>query len=459
MEVIPYYHSHYSGLKMTAWKERFSVSEKTVVKDKPVLRTTPSTPATIFKHAIAKMGRVVSAAALIGSAFAVTASGQAWGDPVWSDEFNSTEAGAAPDASKWTFDVGGSGWGNHELEIYCAPGSSTPAPCDAKHPNAFQNGHGHLIIRATKVSEEPAPTGSWTSARLKTLGLKDFQYGRMESCIKLPVGTGLWPAFWMLGTAGKWPAGGEIDITENIPETGGSGGGLGPTKVESTIHGPSTSEKGLFSLTEIFTCPGGQRIDDSTPACHAYGAIWSPFMVQMYVDDWRKPFIIRTAADVPAGGRWVFNAPFYFLLNLAVGGDWPGPPNSSARSPAEMVVDYVRVYKASRVDAPKMSSSPLKANGGAASSTIVELRAAGETSYVFLACKVEGSDDSCSADTGNALNASVVDFRSGDSQTAKITVTSGDSSRRGDAGIARTHVTVTAYTVSGEQSSMAIPIE
>ena len=444
---------------MTAWKERFTVSEKTVVKDKPVLRTTPSAPATVFKHAIAKIGRVVSAAALIGSGFAITASAQAWGDPVWSDEFNSTEPGAAPDPSKWTFDVGGSGWGNHELEVYCAPGSSTPAPCDANRPNVFQDGHGHLIIRASKVSEEPTPTGSWTSARLKTLGLKDFQYGRMESCIKLPVGAGLWPAFWMLGTAGKWPAGGEIDIMENIPESGGSGAGLGPTKTESTVHGPSTSAKGLFSLTQVFTFPAGQRIDDSTPPCHVYGAIWSPFMVQMYVDDWRKPFFIRAAADVPAGGRWVFNAPFYFLLNLAVGGDWPGPPNGTTPSPAEMIVDYVRVYNASRVDAPKMSSAPLKAKGGAASSTIVELRSAGATGYVFLACEMGDSDSTCSVDTGNTLNASVADFRSDGSQTAKITVTFGNASRGGDAVTARTPVTVAAYTVSGEQSSIAIPIE
>jgi beta-glucanase (GH16 family) len=443
---------------MSASEERFGKLEKTVVKDKPVTRYMRSELAAIFKHAIAKMARIVSAAALIAFGFAARANAQAWGDPVWSDEFNSTEAGAAPDASKWTYDVGGSGWGNHELEVYCAPSSSTPAPCDAKHPNAFQDGHGHLIIRASKVREDPAPTGSWTSARLKTLGLKDFQYGRMESCIKLPVGAGLWPAFWMLGTAGKWPAGGEIDIMENIPESGGSGAGLGPTKIESTIHGPSTAEKGLFSLTQIFTFTGGQRIDDSTPVCHVYGAIWSPFMVQFYVDDWRKPFFVRTATDVPPGGRWVFDAPFYFLLNLAVGGDWPGPPNSTTPSTAEMIVHYVRVYKASRVEAPKMSSAQLKAGGGAAS-TILKLQSAGETGYVFLACELEVPGSLCSVDTGNALNGSVVDFRSGPLQTTKIIVTSSHSSSRGNVTAARPHVTVTGYTVSGEQATISIPIE
>lgn len=417
------------------------------------------TQASILMNAIAKIGQIVGAVVLMATGLAATASAQAWGEPVWSDEFDSSEAGAAPDASKWTFDVGGSGWGNHELEVYCAPGTSAAAPCDPEHPNAFQDGHGHLIIRALKVSAAPAPTGSWTSARLKTLGLKDFQYGRMESCIKLPVGAGLWPAFWMLGTAGKWPAGGEIDIMENIPESGGSGAGLGPEKIQSTIHGPSTVAIGRYSLGKIFPFPAGQRVDDSTPACHAYGAIWSPFMLQMYVDDWRKPFFIRTASDVPAGGRWVFNAPFYFLLNLAVGGDWPGPPSGATPSPAEMSVDYVRVYNAGHVDEPTMIAPALRATGEASSSTIVELRSTAGTGFVFLACELGASDSKCSVDTGNVLNASVADFRSSDLQRAKITVTHDDASGRSDSSAAKTPVMVTAYTVSGEQSIIAIPIE
>jgi beta-glucanase (GH16 family) len=246
---------------------------------------------------------------------------------------------------------------------------------------------------------------------------------------------------------------------ENIPESGGSGTGLGPTKIESTIHGPSSSEKGKFSLTEIFSFPGGQRIDDSAPACHVYGAIWSPFMVQFYVDDWRKPFFVRTAADVPDGGRWVFNAPFYLLLNLAVGGDWPGPPNNATPSAAEMVVHYVRVYKASRVDAPKLTSRPLKTDGGPNSITTLELRSAGETGFVFLACETKIPGSRCSVNTGNPLNTSVVDFHAGPSQGAKIIVTARNFSYQGDVVAAKTALTVTAYTVSGEQSSISIPIE
>jgi beta-glucanase (GH16 family) len=407
------------------------------------------------------MGIMLRSAGALGIvAFAMTAGsgaayGQDWGKPVWSDEFNSGVRGAPPDASNWTYEVGGNGWGNHELEIYCAAGaggsakdSAAPAACNVEQPNAFQDGQGHLIIRALRVSAEPAPTGTWTSARMKSVGLREFQYGRMESCMKLPVGAGLWPAFWMMGTGARWPAGGELDIMENIPATGGSENGLGPSKVEGTIHGPSTLPSGHFSLTQVDTLPAGGRVDDSTPGCHVYGAIWSPFMIQIYVDDWRKPYFIRTAADVPADGRWVFNAPFYFLLNLAVGGDWPGPPNVATPSPADVVVDYLRAYKSSRVEAPVMSAAPLKSRDGIASS-MLQMTSRGRGGYVYVACATEGVGAACSVDTGNALNAAVVDFSAGETQTAKMVVK----------GAVKSRVTVTAYTVSGEQSSVVILVE
>ena len=164
----------------------------------------------ILKRALGVVLR--SAGALVIVVVAMTAGsgrvyGQDWGKPVWSDEFNSSVRGAPPDASNWTYEVGGNGWGNHELEIYCAAGAggtasgaAAPAVCNAEQPNAFQDGQGHLIIRALRVSAEPAPTGTWTSARMKSVGLREFQYGRMEACMKLPVGAGLWPAFWMMGT-------------------------------------------------------------------------------------------------------------------------------------------------------------------------------------------------------------------------------------------------------------------
>lgn len=427
------------------------------------INTLPIRAARLERGNILKCARGIAlrnVGAIMIFAFAVTgaASAQDWGQPVWSDEFNSSVRGALPDASNWTYDAGGNGWGNHELEIYCAAAARDSAVvaavalpvavCNAYQPNAFQDGQGHLIIRALRVGAEPAPTGTWTSARMKSVGLREFQYGRMETCMKLPVGAGLWPAFWMMGTGAKWPAGGEIDIMENIPATGGSASGLGPTKVEGTIHGPSSSATGHFSLTEVFTLPAGQRVDDSTPGCHVYGAIWSPFMIQMYVDDWRKPYFIRTAADVPADGRWVFNAPFYFLLNLAVGGDWPGPPDVATPRAAEIVVDYVRVYKSSRMEAPVISAAPLKIVDGVGS-TFLSMISRARGGFVYVACVTESVGAVCSVDTGNALNAAVADFSSGETQTAKISVKNAVNSR----------VKVTAYTVSGEESSVAILVE
>jgi beta-glucanase (GH16 family) len=137
---------------------------------------------------------------------------QDWGSPVWSDEFDS-RAGAPPDPARWTFDTGNLGV-NNELEIYCATGSSTP-PCEKDEPNAVQDGEGHLVIQAIRTA-----SGTWTSARLKAQGLHEFRYGRIEASLRLPVGAGLWPAFWMLGsdiTTVGWPNCGEIDFMENVP--------------------------------------------------------------------------------------------------------------------------------------------------------------------------------------------------------------------------------------------------
>jgi beta-glucanase (GH16 family) len=383
-------------------------------------------------------------------AFACTANAQNWKGPVWSDEFNATVPGAPLDNTKWTYDVGSEGWGNHELETYCAAGSSSPAPCDVKHPNAYHDGHGHLVIEAIRTSRDPASAGKWTSARIKTLGLKDFEYGRMEACMALPVGAGLWPAFWMLGTHGEWPAGGEMDIMENVPAKTG-GGGLGPQLIESTIHGPSSSKNGIFSLGADFTFPAGGRVDDRDPACHVYGAIWSPFMVQIYVDDWRRPFFIRTANQVPAGGRWVFNAPFYFILNLAVGGDWPGPPDPDTPNPARVLVDYLRVYQAERVRAPKLRAEPIRFGPDHSGSTTLHLTGSAANGSVYLACSTDWQNASCVIDTQNHLNGAVVEFGATAEGTAKVTVQS-------NAAVDSNSLTVTAYTASGDQSSLSIPV-
>ena len=247
---------------------------------------------------------------------------------VWSDEFDGP-AGAAPDAAKWSYDAGGDGWGNAELETYCAPDSA--APCDPAAPNAYQDGQGHLVISANRDA-----AGRWTSARLKTFGLKTFDYGRVEARMRLPTGAGLWPAFWMLGSniqSVGWPACGEIDVMENVPE-------LGADAIKATLHGPGYS--GSDGYGRALRLPDGGRVDDRF---HVYGARWSPGRVEFYLDDPSQVFFVAARDGIPPGTEWVFDHPFFMIMNLAVGGSWPKDPSPSTPNPAKMLVDYVRVYR------------------------------------------------------------------------------------------------------------------
>jgi beta-glucanase (GH16 family) len=243
---------------------------------------------------------------------------------VWSDEFDGPD-GSAVDASKWKHDIGGSGWGNQELEYY-TDGTE----------NARLEG-GSLVITATNAGA--SKYGCWygacqyTSARLLTAGKVDVMYGRVEARIQIPRGQGMWPAFWMLGTnIGNvgWPACGEIDIMENV--------GFEPGVNHGSLHGP-----GYFadhSLTGTRALPGGAKLGD---AFHAYAVEWDPGVVRFYLDD--VLYETRTPADVPPGGSWAFDHPFFLILNVAVGGGWPGAPDGSTSLPQKMKVDYVRVYK------------------------------------------------------------------------------------------------------------------
>jgi len=247
---------------------------------------------------------------------------------VWSDEFSSSAASVAPNPANWTYEAGAGGWGNHELETYCSYGSSQP-PCDATKPNAFVGKDGYLHIVARSDGH-----GHFTSARLKSQGLKSFQYGRIEARIKIPKGQGFWPAFWMLGDSFekvRWPACGEFDIMENI--------GKEPGTIHGSIHGTG------FTGSQIglpYTLPRGQAFGD---AFHVFGLIWSPKKIQYYVDDPKNVYATFTPASLPPGAVWPFDGgKFFFLLNLAVGGDWPGPPDASSKFPQEMLVDYVRGY-------------------------------------------------------------------------------------------------------------------
>ena len=243
---------------------------------------------------------------------------------VWSDEFNGPD-GSSVDPSKWVLETGGNGWGNHELEYY----TLRPA-------NAFQQG-GNLVIKVSreKYSGADAVSRDYTSARLKTEGKFSQKYGRFEARIKIPEGQGIWPAFWMLGAdIGQvgWPKCGEIDIMENI--------GKEPAVAHGTIHGPGYS--GDNGIGSPFSPPDHARFADDF---HIYAVEWQPTAIRFYVDD--HLYATRTPAEIPKGTTWVYNHPFFMLLNVAVGGGWPGPPDSTTPFPQTMLVDYVRVYKRS----------------------------------------------------------------------------------------------------------------
>jgi len=242
---------------------------------------------------------------------------------VWSDEFNGAD-GTSPDSSKWTYDTGGKGWGNNELECYT---------------NLTQNVQvkgGNLVITAMNqpgYACSDGATNDYTSARLKTQGLFSQAYGRFEARIQIPKGQGMWPAFWMLGnniTSVNWPACGEIDIMENI--------GKEPGTVHGSLHGPSTVSN-TSDATAPFSLPAGQNFSD---AFHLYAVEWQPGSVSFFVDS--NLYATFTQSQWPSGGTWVFDHPFFIILNVAVGGNWPGSPDATTVFPQQMLVDYVRVY-------------------------------------------------------------------------------------------------------------------
>jgi len=237
---------------------------------------------------------------------------------VWSAEFQGP-AGSAPDPAIWTYDLGATGWGNNEKENYT---NSTD--------NAYLDGAGHLIIQAIAT-----PNGGYTSARLKTQGLYSVTYGKIEMRARIPFGQGIWPAFWMLGDdidSAGWPRCGEIDIMENI--------GKEPSTVHGTVHGPGYS--GGNGIGAPFLLPNGQRFADDF---HTFAVVWGPESVDFLVDNIAYKSV--TTADLPAGTQWVFNHPFFLILNVAVGGNWPGDPDATTQFPQQMAVEYVRVFRSS----------------------------------------------------------------------------------------------------------------
>src|SRR5436309_709621 len=240
----------------------------------------------------------------------------------WSDEFSSAD-GSAPDPGKWTYDLGGNGWGNQELETYTS------------HPRNVKIQRGNLVITAQqeKFTGADGNERDYTSARLKTQNLFAQTFGRFEARIKVPQGQGIWPAFWMLGNniaSDGWPKCGEIDIMENI--------GREPSVNHGSLHGPS-SVAPTSDLTSTTSLPAGQNYADDF---HIYAVEWEPGVVRFYVDSYN--YATFTQSQWPAGGQWVFDHSFFIVLNVAIGGRWPGSPDANTQFPQQMLLDYVRVY-------------------------------------------------------------------------------------------------------------------
>ncbi len=245
---------------------------------------------------------------------------------LWSDEFDGP-AGTRVNSKTWNSEVGNrdqEGWWNNELQYYTSSAD-----------NAALDGSGNLVItakRAAKNSKLPCYLKTYcdyTSARLTTENKKSFKYGRIEVRAKLPTGQGLLPAIWLLGNNGQeWPAQGEIDIAEVV--------GHEPRTVYGTAHGPT-----YFNGEGIGESTGLSRSADQD--FHVYSITKTPGKITWAVDG--KTYYTLTPAQLPSTQDWVFDQDMHLLLNVAVGGDWPGDPSSATRFPAKMTVDYVRYYK------------------------------------------------------------------------------------------------------------------
>ncbi|MFD7125698.1 MULTISPECIES: family 16 glycosylhydrolase [Streptomyces] len=264
--------------------------------------------------------------ALPGGASAAPAAGSPAPGPgaravAFEDQFDGP-AGAAVDGGKWQIETGDN-VNNHERQYY-TPGND----------NAALDGRGNLVITARKENPGNYPcwygTCEYTSSRLNTSGKFSAAYGHVEARIKIPRGQGIWPAFWMLGDdIGNvgWPNSGEIDVMENV--------GFEPGTVHGTLHGPGYSGSG--GIGAAYTLPNGQAFADDF---HTFAVDWAPDSITWSVDG--QVFQRRTPADL-GGNQWVFNKSFFLILNLAVGGYWPGDPDGSTQFPQQMVIDYVRV--------------------------------------------------------------------------------------------------------------------
>ena len=280
---------------------------------------------------LAALALVALQAALLGAP--TPAKAQSW-NLVWSDEFNGTSV----NTGNWTFETGGGGWGNNELEYYTNGQNASVA-------------NGVLTIQARKESGGFNcwyGTCQYTSTRMITKGKREFTYGRIEARMALPSGQGTWPAFWMLGSnisSVGWPKCGEIDIMEHV-------------NTENRVHGT------IHWDTNGYANYGGPSGALDVTQFHTYAIEWTPSSIKWFLDGaqyWE--------ANIQNGinGTEEFHRPFFLILNLAIGGNWPGSPNSSTAFPANMRVDYVRVYQqgtsTNPTPVPQPTATPVSGSG------------------------------------------------------------------------------------------------
>lgn len=232
----------------------------------------------------------------------------------WHDDFEAPD-GSPPSPRRWVYDLGDHGFGNHEWQSY------------TDRTRNIRQEAGCLVVEAHHDG------AGYTSARIKTQGLFQQTYGRLEARIRLPAGQGMWPAFWALGddiASVDWPDCGEIDVMENI--------GREPDQIHGTLHGPGYC--GAQGISGAYRLPSGQFFYQDF---HVYSSEWNDREIAFQVDGQTYHRVRRQ--DLPSGAPWVFDHPFFLILNLAVGGDWPGPPDASTVFPQRMLVDWVRVYR------------------------------------------------------------------------------------------------------------------
>jgi beta-glucanase (GH16 family) len=236
---------------------------------------------------------------------------------VWTDEFDKPEI----DTTKWNYEINGSGMGNNELQYYIS-----------SRANSWTR-DGKLVIKAISQNYKGK---FYTSARLNSKGKGDWKYGRMDVRAKLPVQQGVWPAIWMLPTDwvyGTWPQSGEIDIMEII--------GQKPSTTHGTIHfGQPWPKNRWIGETKVLSK------GDFSEEFHVFSVEWEENQIRWYLDD--TLFCKRVPADLTPE-RWPFDQKFHMILNLAIGGEWPGPPDENTKFPKYMYVDYVRVYQKNEV--------------------------------------------------------------------------------------------------------------